>query len=174
MTTSPAPLDRTLADWQQASASELIQHILQRYHERHRQQLPELVRLARRVEEVHADRPDCPRGLADHLEGMHRELEGHMQKEEQILFRLIGSGMSPVGLPPVTVMRLEHEDHVQALARMVELANGLSTPEGACNTWQTLMAGLRTLHDDLTQHIALENNVLFEGRNAPEGQGSAG
>ena len=51
-----------------ASPSALIDHILARYHEVHRQQLPELIRMARRVEAVHRDHPQVPVGLADHLE----------------------------------------------------------------------------------------------------------
>ncbi len=57
-------------DWRAAPAAELIDHIVDRYHARHREQLPELIRLARRVEQVHGERPDCPAGLADHLDAM--------------------------------------------------------------------------------------------------------
>ena len=39
------------------STGELIDHILQRYHAEHRQQLPELIAMARRVEAVHRDHP---------------------------------------------------------------------------------------------------------------------
>jgi regulator of cell morphogenesis and NO signaling len=162
-------------DWRQATAPELIDHILTRYHERHRVDLPELARLARRVETVHADRPECPHGLADHLEAMYQELLAHMEKEEQVLFPLLSHGMSPLDLPPVDVMRIEHDDHGRALARMVQLAHGLQTPAGACNTWRALLAGLRALREDLMQHIHLENNVLFEGLNRAEaGNGGCG
>ena len=50
------------ADWRGAGNVELIQHILARFHEHHREQLPELIRLARRVEYVHGDKSDCPNG----------------------------------------------------------------------------------------------------------------
>ena len=70
----------------------LIDHILARYHEVHRQQLPELIRMARRVEAVHRDHPQVPRGLADHLEAMAQELDSHMRKEEMVLFPLIARG----------------------------------------------------------------------------------
>lgn len=151
-------------DWREATAAELIDHLLARYHARHREQLPELARLARRVETVHGDRAECPHGLADHLETMLGELESHMQKEEQVLFPMLLRGVPPAGLPPVEVMRAEHDQHGQALARMVSLAHGLEQPRGACNTWRALLAGLRTLREDLMQHIHLENNVLFEGQ----------
>ncbi|MCW8856204.1 MAG: DUF542 domain-containing protein, partial [Kangiella sp.] len=64
---------------------ELINHILERYHEVHREQLPELTRLAKRVESVHANHPECPTGLASFLSDVEQEMEAHMQKEEQIL-----------------------------------------------------------------------------------------
>ncbi|NYT60705.1 hypothetical protein H0A65_17490, partial [Alcaligenaceae bacterium] len=35
------------ADWREASAGELTSYIVTRFHERHRVQLPELIRLAR-------------------------------------------------------------------------------------------------------------------------------
>lgn len=164
-------------DWRKASTDQLIDHILSRFHQRHRQQLPELIRLSRRVEMVHAERPECPHGLADHLEDMFQELESHMQKEEQILFPMLRSGVPPMGLPPVSMMRHEHLQHGEALARMVALAHGLAQPPGACNTWRALLAGLHTLREDLMLHIHLENNLLFEGLNLPDsslGCGSGG
>ena len=45
----------------------LIQLIIDRYHQVHRQQLPELRALAQRVEAVHADHPAVPKGLSDLL-----------------------------------------------------------------------------------------------------------
>lgn len=155
--------DQTAANWRDASSNQLIDHILARFHERHRQQLPELIRLSRRVEMVHADRLECPHGLADHLEDMFQELESHMQKEEQILFPLLRNGVPPMDLPPVSVMRYEHVQHGEALARMAALAHGFEQPRGACNTWRALLAGLYALREDLMLHIHLENNLLFEG-----------
>ena len=152
-------------DWQQASPAELIEHLLTRFHARHREQLPELIRLSRRVETVHADRPECPTGLADHLTTMAEALESHMQKEEQILFPMLLRGFSPMVRMPIGVMRLEHDDHGVALARLVALAHGLEMPRGACNTWRALVLGLRTLREDLMEHIHLENNLLFDGLN---------
>src|SRR5690554_1459207 len=60
-------------DWQSASNDELIDHILTRYHDVHRQQLPELVRMARRVEQVHGERDTCPTGLADLLTTIYQD-----------------------------------------------------------------------------------------------------
>ncbi len=148
----------------------LIDHILARYHEVHRQQLPELIRMARRVEAVHRDNPHVPAGLADHLEEMHEELLSHMAKEEQVLFPMLQSGGNPFVGQPIGMMRAEHVDHGAALDKLNTLTNDATPPQGACNTWRALYAGIAQLGDDLINHIHLENNVLFP---AFEGQASA-
>lgn len=151
-----------LVDWADATTPELIAHILARYHARHREQLPELIRLARRVETVHGDRPDCPLGLADHLGTMQQELESHMQKEEQVLFPLLNKGLRLGANGPIEVMRMEHDHHGEELGKLEALTQGITLPKGACNTWRALYLGLQTLREDLMAHIHLENNVLFE------------
>ncbi|MGO2369836.1 MAG: DUF542 domain-containing protein, partial [Serratia sp. (in: enterobacteria)] len=72
-------------DWRTAPLGEVIGYILPRFHQRHREQLAELVLMAEKVERVHADKPTCPRGLAKQLNLIRLDLENHMMKEEQIL-----------------------------------------------------------------------------------------
>lgn len=138
----------------------LIDHILMRYHAVHREQLPELIRMARRVEAVHRDRPAVPVGLAALLEQMEVELLQHMDKEEQVLFPAIESGASGL-VSPISAMRDEHTGHGALLDRLASLTNDHTPPPGACNTWRALYAGTAQLTDDLIGHIHLENNVLF-------------
>lgn len=139
----------------------LIDHILERYHEVHRREFPQAIALARRVEEVHRDRTDCPRGLADHLAAMFEELESHQQKEERMLFPMMRmGGPRMVGLP-IPRMMLEHEAQVVQLDRLAELTGGFTPPDQACGTWQGLYQACRKLDDDLREHMRLENEVLF-------------
>jgi len=149
-------------DWQDAPATELVEHILARYHAVHREQLPELIRLARKVEQVHGDRADCPHGLAEHLSAMAQELESHMRKEEDVLFPMIVRGQGPRAGAPINVMRMEHDDHGVALRAMEAMTNDITAPAGACTTWRALYTGLRTFRADLMAHIHTENNILFE------------
>lgn len=149
----------TSRDWRSAKPAELVHHILQRFHAKHREQLPELIRLARRVETVHGDHAECPTGLAEHLSHMQQELESHMLKEEQILFPMLCNGFYPAG--PIHVMQHEHLQHGDALGDMLKLAHELQLPDGACNTWTALYLGLNELKEDLMEHILLENEILF-------------
>lgn len=157
--------------------SELIDHILVRYHDVHRAQLPELVRMARRVEAVHRAHPLVPAGLADVLEAMQDELLTHMQKEELVLFPLLRSGDHPFAEQPISVMREEHTEHGATLEKLSDLTQDATPPADACNTWRALYAGIAQLGDDLINHIHLENNVLFPQFETPapaQGCGSSG
>jgi regulator of cell morphogenesis and NO signaling len=160
--------DRTTEpDWRNEPASVLIDFLLKRFHERHREQFPELIRLANRVEQVHGHKVDCPTGLAEHLWCMQHELESHMLKEEQILFPMLRRDVESLKTQgPIAVMRYEHDQHGAALARLAELTNDITPPTNACNTWRALYRGLEELRGDLMQHIHLENNVLFANASA--------
>ena len=144
-----------------ATPSELVDHIVSRYHEVHRAQLPELIRMAHRVEAVHRANPDVPAGLGDLLEGIQAELLSHMQKEEAILFPMLKSGGNPFVTQPIGVMRAEHVDHGSALEQLLAMTNDATPPAGACNTWRALYTGIGQFADDLVNHIHTENNVLF-------------
>ena len=168
-------LQRSDAAPEAASPSALIDHILVRYHEVHREQLPELIRMARRVEAVHRNHPAVPTGLADLLEQAQEELLDHMEKEEQILFPILKAGGSAMVIYPIGIMRQEHTSHGAMLEQLMALAHDARPPEGACNTWRALYAGISQLHDDLINHIHLENNLLFPRfEPKPMAQGSCG
>lgn len=141
--------------------SDLVQHILTDFHEAHRRELPRLIAMAQKVEAVHRDREDCPRGLRAHLETILEAMESHMQKEEQILFPLILSGRGRMAQGPIQVMEMEHEEHGRNLERTRDLTADLTSPKDACGTWQALYLGLRELEEDLMRHVHLENYVLF-------------
>lgn len=152
----------------------LIDHILARYHEVHRQQFPELIRMAHRVEAVHRAHPSVPAGLGDLLEAMHAELLSHMQKEEQILFPMLRSGGNPFAHQPIGVMRAEHVEHGATLEKLAAMTDDVTPPADACNTWRALYAGLDQLRDDLMDHIHLENNLLFPQFEQARGEPACG
>lgn len=143
------------------SSEELIEHILERFHATHRAELPELIRLAARVEERHAGNAAAPRGIHAALMELSEALEDHMQKEEQILFPLMRAGGHPMITHPIGRMRHEHDEHGERLANLEALAHNFELPEEACPTWRALYTGVRKLIDDVHQHVHLENNVLF-------------
>ncbi|MFG0316492.1 MAG: iron-sulfur cluster repair protein YtfE [Planctomycetota bacterium JB042] len=153
--------DETFDRWDERPLAELIDHVLERYHAAHREELPRLVAMAQKVEAVHAERPDRPVGLHAHLVGMADELESHMQKEEQILFPLLRAGRGALAQAPIQVMETEHEDHARNLELTRSLTHDLTPPEDACGTWRALYLGLEELETEIMRHVHLENHVLF-------------
>lgn len=147
--------------WDERPLGELIEQIVGFYHRRLRDELPLLVAMAARVESRHGDKPECPRGLSEHLAGMHEAVLEHLAKEERILFPLILSGRGAQAGAPIHVMEVEHEDHRANLLEIRRLTDGLVVPAPACTTWRALYLRLSDFERELMEHIHLENNVLF-------------
>ena len=145
--------------WQTAPLPATVDHVLERYHQVHRQQGLELIPLAEKVTSVHPEKvsPD----LVPLVQQMFSELETHMQKEERMLFPMIKNGMGRNASMPVRVMMMEHEEHEAMIAHLLAITDNLTPPADACNRFNRLYAGLREFVDDLNEHILFENNLLF-------------
>lgn len=148
-------------EWTIKPLSEITDHIINFYHNRLRLMFPELIFLADKVEKVHTDSKNCPKGLTHHLVELQSEMLNHMMKEEQILFPLIQSGKGQHAYMPIKVMTEEHTGHEESLKKLKSIAFDFSLPEGACNTWKRLYEGLDLLELELMEHISLEENIVF-------------
>ena len=145
--------------WQNASDSDIIDHILPRYHDTHRRQLEELVPLAEKVAGVHAGK--FPAEVVSLLHTIQNELLSHMMKEERILFPMLKQGAGRAAAMPVRMMMHEHTEHEAALERLLEVTGNLQAPADACRSWQHLYSLAQELVYDLRDHIDLEDNILF-------------
>ena len=145
--------------WQSASDSDIIDHILPRYHDTHRRQLEELVPLAEKVAGVHAGK--FPAEVVSLLHTIQGELLSHMMKEERILFPMLKQGAGRAAAMPVRMMMHEHTEHEAALERLLEVTGNLQAPADACRSWQHLYSLAQELVNDLRDHIDLEDNILF-------------
>ena len=148
-------------DWNTRPVSELIDFVVDHYHARLRVELPQLVELARKVENRHGARDDAPLGLTAHLRAVHAAVLEHLEKEEQVLFPLVRNGMGSRAAAPVRAMEHEHDDHAVNLRRTRDLTGDLTPPADACESWRALYLRLNELELELMEHIHLENNVLF-------------
>lgn len=139
----------------------LIDHIQTRYHEVHRQQLPELIEMSSRVEAVHADKPNVPAGLTDLLMQLGAEMETHMKEEELTLFPAMRNSTAEQLAGQIGDFRHDHDNHGTLLDQIARLTDNYTPPAHACRTWQALYKGTEQFRADLTEHIHLENNILF-------------
>lgn len=149
------------AQSRQMPVQDLIGHILTRYHETHRREMPELIALARSVERLHADHPAAPHGLADALSLLSIDLEAHMKREEQELFpALLGQQMHGIS-PTAEALRHDHDFQEEALRLIGEITQWFVAPQDACAFWRSLYAGVAKLCGDLVEHVRLENEALL-------------
>ena len=155
------PLPSTATRPEALETTSLIDHILERYHETHRAQLPVLIALAERVERVHAAHPQAPEGLTELLMEIAADLEQHQQKEEQILFPMMRLGGTPMIGFPLRRMMVEHDEVEVRLLALKALTDDFTPPSGACGTWRRLYEEALIFHQDLTEHMRLENDALF-------------
>ena len=114
-----------------AETAALIDHILQRYHETHRRECDDLLGMARRVEAAHAGHPDLPAGLSRLLHDIKVELDMHMCKEEHVLFPLMKSGGHAMIGQPISMMLVDHEDHLALAYMLDDMTGGCIPPLGA-------------------------------------------
>lgn len=155
---TPEPSQTDLRDLE---TPRLIAHILDRYHQVHRQQLPVLIALSERVERTHVGQPGAPIGLTELFMVIAEDLEDHQQKEEQVLFPMMAAGGAPMIGLPIRRMMAEHDEVEQQLASLRRLTADFTPPASACGTWRRLYDEAQVFHQDLSDHMRLENEVLF-------------
>ncbi len=160
----PAGVERR--DWQQASLTELCEHIVEVHHDGLRRRLPhvsELIDSVMRVHgRVHPDLRELPAAFAT----LRDELEPHLELEEQGLFpacRALEAGVASASLDEAQLDAFEHDHHQvgEGLAKLRELTDGYDPARALCRTHRRLIEALRTLELDLHQHVHEENNVLL-------------
>jgi len=147
--------------WDQEPLADLIDHILKTYHEPLKIELPRLEQMTRKVVQVHGDKdPERFSALLSTFLAIKADIDQHLPKEEQILFPMIKNGEGGMAAGPMHVMEMEHENLGVLLQQVRQLTDDFQAPEGACNTWRALWAGLEDLERSLHEHIHLENNIL--------------
>ena len=150
-----------LTRWSTAPLADLVAHLTDVVHARLRDDLPELARLAAAVDRAHGQHPRFSAEVTPILTDLTVELLEHMEVEESVLFpQVLAANADSCG---ATVRGLE-DDHQRAgaaLTRLRELTANFTPPADGCPTWRALMSELARFAQELTEHVHLENNVLF-------------
>lgn len=168
------PEEAAETTWKTAPLSALTAHIVARYHEVARSEIPRIEALAHKVKSRHGSAHPELRDIGELFLSLAQELSTHMMKEEQVLFPYIErieaaeqEGKAVPVMPfgsvarPIAVMTADHDDAGALLARIRELSSGYAIPNGACPTYRALYSALEEFERDMHRHIHLENNILF-------------
>ena len=161
-------------DFQQATLSELIGHILDKHHVYTKSEMARLEPLVDKVIGAHGENHPELREIGEVFQTLCADLKPHMFKEEQILFPYIlemeiaslqnrPAPLAPFGTVnnPVRMMMMEHETVGDILRELRALSSNYTVPADGCISYQTLYQALEAFEQDLHLHIHLENNILF-------------
>ncbi|HVY94773.1 MAG TPA: iron-sulfur cluster repair di-iron protein [Bryobacteraceae bacterium] len=168
------PEDAAETAWNTAPFTALTAHIVARYHETARNEIPRIEALAHKVKSRHGSAHPELSDIGELFLSLAHELSTHMMKEEQVLFPFIErieaaeqQGRPIPAMPfgsvarPIAVMTADHDDAGALLARIRELSSGFAIPDGACPSYRALYSALEEFERDMHRHIHLENNILF-------------
>lgn len=161
-------MKETTIDWDAASSSELIEHIIYKHHQFLTDELPQLTPYVTKVFRVHGQHHPHLARVHQLFNQLKTELEQHIVKEEMEDFpTLLRHEAEPTAETKrkiagiLDALEAEHAGAGDLLKELRHITNDYTPPEGACGTYRLVYQRLEALESDTFQHIHLENNILF-------------
>lgn len=161
-------------DFDKMNLTQLCDYILLTHHAYVKHEMPQIYAYLEKVSSKHGERHPELYKIFQTFAAVKEEMEGHMNKEELLLFPRIKelqkiaadeNGNLQLNITyvqsPITVMEQEHEHAGTLLNDIRTLSNDYTPPQDACTTYRLCFAALKAFELDLHQHVHLENNILF-------------
>lgn len=139
----------------------LLELISRGYDAGHMKKLPEIHRLARKIEAVHRASPDVPKGVTLAVKKLEQLLIDHIEREHTYVLKRMEHDQPPRPDTPIAQMNEEHSLIKKQLKKLREMTRNYRTPESACRSWQRFYQELKSLDFRLSEQIYLEKEVLF-------------
>ena len=163
-----------IVDFEKMDLTQLCDYILNTHHAYVKNEMPQIYAYLQKISSKHGDRHPELYQIFQTFSAVKEEMEGHMKKEELILFprikellKLANNENENLQLnitylqSPITIMEQEH-DHAGTLLNDIRIfSNDYTPPQDACTTYSLSFAALQAFELDLHQHVHLENNILF-------------
>ena len=161
-------------DFETMNLAQLADYIVQTHHAFVKNEMSQIQAYLQKVSSKHGERHRELYKIFQIFSEVKEEMEGHMKKEELVLFPRIkelqkltdnDNAYPQLNISyvqsPITVMEQEH-DHAGSLLNDIRiLSNDYTPPQDACTTYRLSFAALQAFELDLHQHVHLENNILF-------------
>lgn len=171
---SAADASATTATFATLPLAELATRIEDAHHPYVKRMLPQLTAHVNKIAQVHgAHHPELLE-VADLWAAVAAELDGHLMKEEQVLFPYLRAltVAAATGAPapsacfttvagPIQMMLLEHEHAGDGMDRIRTLTHDYAPPADACTTYRVTLQELAEFTADLHLHVFKENHHLF-------------
>lgn len=167
-------INTSTLDFEKMDLTQLCDYIVQTHHAYVKNEMPQLYAYLQKVTSKHGDRHPELYKIFQIFSAVKEEMEGHMKKEELVLFprikelqKLADNEKAQLQLnigylqSPITVMEQEHDHAGNLLNDIRVFSNDYMPPQDACTTYRLCFASLKAFELDLHQHVHLENNILF-------------
>lgn len=148
----------------EAKLAAICDHLEATHHAYLKEELPRLEEMTEKVVRVHGERFPWVAELLAVFVPFAEDLLLHLHKEERVVFpalRRRGEDAVAEVAAPIGALTRDHDEAGEGLRRLRTLTRDFAPPEGACNTFRALFAGLEELERDLHEHVHVENNILF-------------
>lgn len=139
----------------------LLELILNGYDARHLAKLPEIHRLARKIEAVHRANPDVPKGITLAIKRLEQTLTDHIERETAYVLKEMEHDQPPKQDTPIALMNDEHSLIKRQLKKLREITRNYRAPDSACRSWLRFYRELKALDFSLSEQIYMEREVLF-------------
>jgi regulator of cell morphogenesis and NO signaling len=166
---------RVEKDWREAPLKSLVEHLVRDHRSWRAREFPLIEHLFDRIE--HSPGSPQPAFLTSLRRAFYRlraEIEGHMSREENVLFPAIvdvehgSAGGAAVRRStfgsirnPITMLEDDHDEDERLLAAVREAAHGYEVPEAAGESVRVLFHELQALEAAMHAHTRLESSILF-------------
>ena len=157
-------------DWTQMPAGNIVQRLLREHRQWRSKDFPLIAHLFDEAQTAAAGQPPCLAPLRSAFHRLCAEMEGHMSREEQVLFPAIldaqaqtetaGKGFGSIR-NPIGMVEQEHDWEAERLEKMRQIAQGYQLPENADQNLRLLFRELEALEAAMHAHTRLESSILF-------------
>jgi|SRR5689334_7863387 len=157
-------------DWSQTSAVSIVQHLLREHRRWRSKDFPLIRNLFDEAQSAAVAPPPCLAPLRNAFHRLCAEMEGHMSREENVLFPAILDSQTETETAakgfgsirnPIAMIGQEHDWETERLEKMRELAEDYRLPEDAHEKLRLLFRELEALEAGMHAHTLVESSILF-------------
>ena len=152
------------------SAASIVQRLLREHRRWRSKDFPLISHLFDEVQSAEGDQPQCLAPLRNAFHRLCAEMEGHMTREEHVLFPAILEAQSEADKAkksfgsirnPIGMLEQEHDWEAERLEKMREIARDYQLSENANEKLRLLFRELEALEAAMHAHTRLESSILF-------------
>jgi len=154
----------------QPSPETIIQRLLTEHRRWRSKDFPLIAHLFDEVQSTEGGQPPCLAPLRNAFHRLCAEMDGHMSREEDVLFPAILDAPARTETPqkgfgsirnPIAMVEQEHDWESERLEKMREIARDYQLPENAHEKLRLLFRELEALEAAMHAHTRLESSILF-------------